>query len=367
MAAIDTVPDVDGQDIALSADGTRLAAGTSVHGIMRPLGIYDAQTGRRLVELKGLCSFDLLGPPEKPGPGCKAFPETPFGTWPFSMEFSPNGRYLAELDVGIAVWSAGTGESMMTMETEGQPWSAIFTPDSTELLVSTADGELMAISTETWNVTRRERIDESVDSRISLTGFLPDGKTLIGVSGTGGSGGGSLHRIDVATLKVLSSNRAHDGAPKASRLSDDGKLIVTGAADGVVRVWDAATGTLLHEPPSDCRRRASRSLTTTVSPLRHRQAGSSSSVSTRRPCSAQSGLRSSAASPLRNASASTSTITARRLTSLAARRRSRVEPRAPRAGPGGAARGAGARTAVQGGPRRVLYHPPGPVAQRQSN
>ena len=251
MTTITRLLNTDGQDIALSADGTRFAAGTSVGSIMQPLRIYDARTAQPLVTLKGLCTFDLdfQGPPEGAGPGCKAFPETPFGTWPFSMQFSPDGRYLAELDAGVAVWDAATGELETTMKTDSQPWSAIFTPNSSELLVSTAEGELMAISTETWNVTRRAKLDESVaeGGRVGLTGFLPDGKTLIGVSGAGGSGGGSLHRIDLETLEILSSNRAHDGAPKSSRLSEDGTLIVTGASDGAVRVWDAATGELLHQ------------------------------------------------------------------------------------------------------------------------
>ena len=79
-----------------------------------------------------------------------------------------------------------------------------------------------------------------------MGGFLADGQTLIAIS-RGDNGGGSLIRIDGASLEVVGSTRAHDGSPKAIALSPDHRLVITGASDGIVRVWDGATGELLHE------------------------------------------------------------------------------------------------------------------------
>ena len=45
----------------------------------------------------------------------------------------------------------------------------------------------------------------------------------------------------------MSSYRAHDGSPKSYDISPSRDLVATGAGDGVVRVWDAATMTLLHQ------------------------------------------------------------------------------------------------------------------------
>ena len=82
---------------------------------------------------------------------------------------------------------------------------------------------------------------------MGLVGFLPDGSTLVGVSGLGGTGGAWLQRIDLASLTFAGSNRAHNGSVKSASLSPDGTLLATGASDGSVRVWEAATGSLLHE------------------------------------------------------------------------------------------------------------------------
>jgi WD40 repeat protein len=40
---------------------------------------------------------------------------------------------------------------------------------------------------------------------------------------------------------------AHDGSPKAASLSPDGGRLITGASDGVVRIWDTGSGDQVHE------------------------------------------------------------------------------------------------------------------------
>ncbi len=44
-------------------------------------------------------------------------------------------------------------------------------------------------------------------------------------------------------------DEAHDGWIRSLSVSDDGELLVTSGRDGVVRVWSAADGTLLHQLP----------------------------------------------------------------------------------------------------------------------
>ena len=103
---------------------------------------------------------------------------------------------------------------------------------------------MSAFDTTSWKEVATNELEDSV----SLAGFLADGHTLIAISGLGESGGGSLFRIDGETLELIGTpTRAHDGSPKAIAVSPDHRLVVTGAGDGVVRVWEGATGELLHE------------------------------------------------------------------------------------------------------------------------
>ena len=86
--------------------------------------------------------------------------------------------------------------------------------------------------------------------RMALAGYAADG-TLIAVTGEGGTAGGWLQRIDPVTLAVEKTQRAHHGSPKASSLSPSGRLVATAAADGTIRVWDAATLELVHQMSVD--------------------------------------------------------------------------------------------------------------------
>ena len=261
LSVVATMEDADGQDIALAPDGRHVVSQSSPNGMMQPIRVFDTSTGLPQVTFEGQCPWrtDFFGGTrDEAGTGCQAFPATPFTHFSQRMVYSPDGRFVASMEVGPAVWDAVTGRLLSAhalpvgcdyQADECGGLGAIFTPDNSELLVSTWECELVALSTDDWTITRRVTLDESIDDcgRMALIGYLPDG-TLIGMSGMGGDGGsGWLHRIDPVTLMVTSSNRAHDGSPKSHDLSPSGTRVVTGASDGVVRVWEAATGTLLHQ------------------------------------------------------------------------------------------------------------------------
>jgi WD40 repeat protein len=256
LEIVATIPDAYGQDLSLSPDGTRVAAQKRSGSILGPLRIYDARSAQELVDIEGICDWDadlFPLPREEAGPTCRRFPDTPFGVYSSLLEFSPDGRTLMlRDDPGIAIWDADSGALIKTLsdfdfDHDRFARSAIFTPDSKQIIVN-VHGEILGVSTSAWTITRRGQLDTSLYNVGAMTflGFLPNG-TLIAMEGAYGKGGGSLLWIDPDDAEVQLVRDAHVGSPKSGALSPDGTRIVTGASDGVVRVWDAGTGDLLHE------------------------------------------------------------------------------------------------------------------------
>ena len=124
----------------------------------------------------------------------------------------------------------------------------MFTPDSKRLAVYREEAGLVEmLSTETWETVLTKHVDESGVYSLGFVGFSPDGATMLAVA-SGGTGGGSLVWLDAASLEVTKMvEDAHVGSIKSHSVSPDGSLLATGAADGIVRVWDATSGVLRQQ------------------------------------------------------------------------------------------------------------------------
>jgi WD40 repeat protein len=243
----------DGQDLALSDDGRLFARQESVDHVIGPIHVYSTETGERVAEMAGLCAFDELapGPPSESGP-CEPFPTQPFGLWNAKLLFSPDGTLLVAIDARehyLAIWDAMTGEPIEPPTELPGIYDAVFSPAGDQLIVSTVDGEIIAIQVASWTIARRQVVDEGVRGReqIGLIDYLPEGDSIVAVAGMLATGGGWLVRVDAASLEVGPRTRIHDAAPKAATLSPDGTRVATGAADGRVRIWDSRTFKLLQE------------------------------------------------------------------------------------------------------------------------
>ncbi|HUF15373.1 MAG TPA: hypothetical protein VMQ46_05760, partial [Acidimicrobiia bacterium] len=258
-AILYTIPNVGGQVVRLSPDGTRLVAQEASGGLTGPVAVTDVRTGETLVELEGLCRWSeeltLAGVPREETGDCGRFPQPPFPLWAWSLEWSPDGTMIAAVDdwageTYLAVWDAETGRLLFTEERAG---FTTFTPDSNRLLTSPfGEQTMVAFSTETWELVQETPFEESLAGTggLGLAGFSADGETLFSVGGLFGGGGGALHWFDADTLEVLrSKTRIHEGSPKSMALSPEATLLATGASDGFVRVWDTETGSLVHEIP----------------------------------------------------------------------------------------------------------------------
>jgi WD40 repeat protein len=252
--AILTLPGHEGQDLVLSPDGARLLRqeyeGDEDEFVLPPR-VRDATTGELVVELEGVCRWDWRTDPTD-APGCARFPELPAALWNNRLHWSPDGTAVAAVRSpgggghGVMVWDAEDGRLRFT-EPGCVAHDVAFHPDGEELLLSCL-GRLVAVSVHDGTELRAADVDLTVEqvAFLSLAGFSEDGRTILAVGE--GDRGASVHWIDTGTLEPTRSVLgAHDGGPKSWAMDADHARLATGSADGSVRVWDVATGTLVHE------------------------------------------------------------------------------------------------------------------------
>lgn len=249
--------------LALSPDGTTVATGG-----FKVITLWDAATGLKKR------SFSITPPPQSPGQF-----ETPdvFGG-PATGEvarlcFSPDGGRLAATDYGlISLWDAKTGQKLPTptLPTERETDTDIgfgsggamqrttvrqvpvknqnfllFSPDGSTLAADTGD------SVTAWDMTTGKRRVLLAKADATVMAFSPDGKTL-----AGGGSNGVVHLWDAATgkqkhaIRVVSKSAAEDAYGHAQYFTNlnavgfnpDGKTLATAyQGEDNVRFWDAST------------------------------------------------------------------------------------------------------------------------------
>ncbi|HWO65900.1 MAG TPA: serine/threonine-protein kinase [Umezawaea sp.] len=166
-----------------------------------------------------------------------------------SIAFSPDGKLLASADGGLGrdaavvrLWDTETGKLAGTVKNPDGPGGAsacavAFSPDGKVLAAGgnrTGDA-----TTYLWNVADRTMIGPLDQSRsiMKSLAFHPDGKTVAGVTHTGG-----IKVWDVATRAVKIGLPDGDGGHDLA-FSPDGSLLANGGTkSGEVRLSDPASG-----------------------------------------------------------------------------------------------------------------------------
>ena len=265
-----------------SPDGKRVVAG----GLGRDIVIYDVETGKPVLTLKGHTD-DVV-----------------------TVKYSPNGRYIASggVDRALILWDAITGELLRknTDHTDyvrdvtfspdskllasagwdgqalvfdalggqrvaslkaagagtpaaaaataydktktskgraGNVTSVAFSPDGSELLTASGDHLLRVWNTATWEqkYTLTGHNDEVWDARYS-----PNGQYVVS-----GAWDNTARVWSLADHRCTRTIPAHVSDVWATAFSPDGQLIATGGGDRKVKFWDVATGTLVQDVSGD--------------------------------------------------------------------------------------------------------------------
>jgi eukaryotic-like serine/threonine-protein kinase len=219
--------------VALHPDGRRLA--TACTDWMSGVGtvrVWDLETGRPVWEQKAQAA------------------------WGVDVAYSPDGRWLAsaganqrEREGMVILRDAETGREIRRFEKQTAGVHGVaFSPDSRWLASGWGDGIVRI-----WDAT-----DSASEAR-EVTGhagwvrrvvFLPDSRLASaggrsaadGTVADGTEGSGEVKIWDLATGQVLHDFRGHTGRVEGLACSPDGRRLATGSDDRTIKLWDTTTG-----------------------------------------------------------------------------------------------------------------------------
>jgi WD40 repeat protein/serine/threonine protein kinase len=292
-------------DVAFSPDGKRLAAGNWAEA--GTVKVWDVGTGEEKLNLAGhtgnvnhlAWSRDGKRLASTSADGTAKVWNAENGTVihtlaghtgaVYGVAFSPDGKRLATggEDKTVRLWDADSGKEAKALEGHDQSVACVAFDPEGKLLVSGTEG-----GWKLWDLGKLEEV-RSVAGRAGWLSFAPDGKSLLAgahncsgnpevphtvkrwdlegkelaewtLKGKGGwaayalsPDGKTLFEVGVhvpdRTLRAYDAETGkerpapgHTGQVYAVAISPDGKTLASAGSDRTVRLWDLATGTLLH-------------------------------------------------------------------------------------------------------------------------
>ena len=217
--------------IALSPDGTRLAAGDDDLN----LTIWNTRTGAVIRRQKEPEKVDQL---QFSADGSRIIGRSYHLECHWQDKVGPYCTGSRRIAVhSIKLWNSDSGALLGTFG--GAPFALA------------PDGRLLAtigskVKDGTWSVALWQTADAARAGTLSLAdyvtalAFSPDGRRLIA-----GGHEGTLTLFEVATGKRVHSNPGHRGSVASTAFSPDGARLVSTGDDKVTKIWKADTGELL--------------------------------------------------------------------------------------------------------------------------
>jgi RNA polymerase sigma factor (sigma-70 family) len=168
-----------------------------------------------------------------------------YGAFIDALALSPDGATVAALGQtnSVVFWDAATGKRRTFISANDKPVPAMvcavdFSPDGTAVVVGDDRGRAVVIPS--WATGGAEPgicVDEHHQGTVRAVRFAPDGQTVASAGADG------VIRLWVAaTGQVLHTLAGHRGAVSALAFSPGGKTLASAGQDGTVRPWDPATG-----------------------------------------------------------------------------------------------------------------------------
>ena len=150
-----------------------------------------------------------------------------------SLAFSKGGERLAFAgELGAGYYELPSGNQVVVPSAERYPhnWGVAMTPDGRLLAFG---GKRLTL----WDtVSRTERpAPQPGKGSVRAIAMSPDGATL-----AAGAEDGTIHTINMATLKATGSAFAFGEEAWALTFSPDGKVLAAGGNDGKLHLWDVA-------------------------------------------------------------------------------------------------------------------------------